>query len=141
MMFMEDSEYIAILDRAFSKAPELSEAKQDFSIPKVDSFVEGTKTIIRNITAIADTARRNIDEIARYLSRELAVPVNASEQRLVISGKFSNEELEKKINRYFELYVICKECGKPDTHLEIAGRGMFYLVCEACGARYGVKSY
>ncbi len=141
MMLMDNPEYVRLLDRAFEKAPELSEAKLDFSIPKLDSFVEGAKTIIRNIAAIADMARRQPSEFSKYLSRELAVPVNAEKDRLVISGKFSNEELEKKIVRYFELYVICRECRKPDTHLEVAGRGMFYLVCEACGARYGVKSY
>ncbi len=138
---MRDEEYTELLDRAFAKAPELSAATTDFSIPKVESFVEGARTIIKNIAAIADKARRSPQEIARYVSRELAVPVNAEEQRLVISGKFSNDELEKRIKRYFEVYVICRECGKPDTHLEAAGRGMFNLVCEACGARYGVKSY
>ena len=138
---MSDEEYSALLDRAFSKVPELSAANQDFVIPKVDSFIEGAKSIIKNIAAIADKARRGGDDIAKYISKELAVPVNVEDQRLIISGKFSGEDLDKKVHRYFELYVICRECGKPDTRLEIAGRGMFYLVCEACGARYGVKSY
>ncbi len=138
---MRDEEYSSLLDRAFSKMPELSAAKEDFVIPKADSITEGNKSIIRNIAAIAGRARRKEDEIAKYLSKELAVPVNVEEQRLIINGKFSADELSKKVWRYFELYVICRECGKPDTHLEAAGRGMFYIVCEACGARYGVKSY
>ncbi len=138
---MPDEEYLALLDRAFSKVPELSAASSDFIIPKADSFNEGNKSIIRNIAAISDKARRKPDEIAKYMSKELAVPVSVEDQRMIINGRFSADELDKKIHRYFEIYVICRECGKPDTHLESAGRGMFYLVCEACGARYGVKSY
>lgn len=137
---MED-EYLKLLDRAFEKAPELVTANIDFVIPKADSFIEGSKTIIKNIAVISDKARRNKSDIARYLSKELAASVNVDEQRLTISGKFSGDELDKRIRKYFETYVICKECGKPDTHLESSGRGMFQLVCEACGARYGVKSY
>ncbi len=138
---MSDEEYAKLLDRAFSKAHSTASESSDFVIPKVDAFVQGSKTQIRNIAAIADKARRDSKDIARYISKELGVPVNAEESRLVISGKFSNDDLDKRIKRYFETYVICKECHKPDTRLESASRGMFYLVCEACGSRYGVKNY
>ncbi|MCL4411477.1 translation initiation factor IF-2 subunit beta [Candidatus Marsarchaeota archaeon] len=138
---MGDEEYNALLDRAFSKLPSLAAEHSDFVIPTVDSIVQGAKTIIRNISAIADKARRNVGDISRYLSKELSVPVNMEEQRLVLNGRFSTDDLNARMKRYFEVYVICRECHKPDTHLEGASRGMFYLVCEACGARYGVKNY
>jgi translation initiation factor 2 subunit 2 len=133
-------EYIELLDRAFSKLPSLSTEKSDFVIPKADVLNEGVKTIVKNISQISDRARRKDVEIARYISKELSVPVNVVEQRLVVNGKFQSDEINRKILRYFELYVICKECKKPDTHLEDADKGM-YLVCEACGARYWTKSY
>lgn len=138
---MEDEEYIRLLDAAMAKLPHLNEANADFVIPPVDSLVQGSKTIVRNILAIADKARRNPADIAKYLSRELATPVGFEEQRLVINGKFDANELNKQIIKYFDRYVICRECHKPDTHLESAPRGMMYLVCEACGARYAVKNY
>ena len=141
MMDMSDEEYMKLLDRAFSNAHIAGSESSDFVIPKVDSMIQGAKTILRNINVIADKARRNPKEIARYISRELGVPVNMEDQRMMISGKFQTADLDKRIRRYFEVYVICKECHKPDTKLESAGRGMFYLVCEACGSRYGVKNY
>ena len=135
-----EDEYRSLLDSAFAKLPILSSEKTDFVIPKVEALAQGAKTIIRNIAAIADTARRKPEEVARYLSKELSAPANIDEQRLMISGKFTGEDLDRRIAKYFETYVICKECHKPDTHLENADRGM-YLVCEACGARYWVKNY
>ena len=138
---MADEEYAQLLDRAFSKMPKLTAESSDFKIPSVDIIVQGTKTIIRNLAAIADAARRSEGDITRYISKELAVPASAEEHRLMISGRFNTDDLNKRVQRYFETYVICKECHKPDSHLEQAGRGMFYFVCEACGARYGIKSY
>jgi translation initiation factor 2 subunit 2 len=138
---LSDEEYAKLLDRAFEKAPKLATDISDFKIPTVDALVQGNKTIIRNLSAIADKARRDPNEVARYMSKELAIPVNIEEGRLIVSGKFRSDDLNKRVQRYFEVYVICKECHKPDSHLEVAGRGMFYFVCEACGARYGIKSY
>lgn len=137
---MGNEEYLSLLDRAFSKLPNLTVEKSDFVIPKAEIINEGAKTIIRNIAQIADRARRDGSEISRYISKELSVPVNMIEQRLVINGKFQKEEIDRKILKYFESYVICKVCKKPDTHLESAEKGM-YLVCEACGSRYWTKSY
>jgi len=137
---LSEEEYQKLLDSAYSKLPNLSADKADFVIPIADVLVEGTKTIIRNIGVIADAARRSSSDIERYLGKEFSVPVNVKEQRMIINGRFPNEEVNRRIKKYFEMYVICKECKKPDTHLEQADKGM-YLICEACGARYWVKNY
>ncbi len=137
---MPDEQYVELLDRAFSKLPSLSAEKSDFVIPKAEVLSEGVKTIIRNIAQIADRARRSEEEISRYVSKELSVPVSVSEHRMIISGRFNPDDINRKVTRYFELYVICKECKKPDTKLVQAEKGL-YLVCEACGARYWIKSY
>jgi translation initiation factor 2 subunit 2 len=136
---LSEDEYVKLLDRAFSKLPNLTLDKTDFVIPDADVLNEGTKTIIRNMALISDRARRNGADIARYLGKEFSVPVNMEEQRLILNGKFPADEINRRIKRYFELYVICKECKKPDTRLENAEKGM-YLICEACGARYWVKN-
>ncbi len=138
---MTSEEYDKLLNRAFEKMPKLSAESSDFKVPPVDIIIQGTKTIIRNLSMLADRSRRSEADITRYLSKELAVPASAEEHRLIINGKFNADDLNKRIQRYFETYVICKECHKPDSHLEASGRGMFQFVCEACGARYGIKSY
>ncbi|MGC8568135.1 MAG: hypothetical protein ACP5RP_02980 [Candidatus Micrarchaeia archaeon] len=138
---MSDEEYYRLLDNAFSKLSTLSKENVDFVIPKPNVIVQGGKTDIRNISEIADKARKKPAEIARFLSKEFGVPALIDKQSLVLNGRFSEEDIEKKITRYFEIYVICRECHKPDTHLENAGHGLLYIVCEACGAKYSVKTY
>lgn len=134
-------EYNQLLDKAFAELPTLSVEKSDFQIPEPDSLVQGSKTILKNIDQIADKARRDKDEIARYLTKELAAPISMSEHSMEISARVQQQELAAKIRRFFETYVICKECHKPDTHIAGRERGYVTISCEACGARYTVKSY
>ncbi|MGB9732802.1 MAG: translation initiation factor IF-2 subunit beta [Candidatus Micrarchaeia archaeon] len=134
-------DYDSLLERAFAQLPKLSEEVSDFKIPLADSIIQGNKTIIRNFSQIADIARRDIKEFGRYISKELAAPASVEEGRLIISKRVSNEEINEKIKKYFNTYVICKECHKPDTRFENMERGFVTIVCEACGARYTVKYY
>jgi translation initiation factor 2 subunit 2 len=136
-----DSEYEKLLDRAFDKMPNLSAENVDFKIPVADSIIQGTKTVIKNFSQIVDVARRDKGEIAKYLTKELAAPVSIEEQRLIISAKVNPDALNAKIRKYFETYIICKECHKPDTAVVSTSRGFLTIVCEACGARYTIKHY
>lgn len=136
----QEKRYMQLLDRAFEKIGEPQVATNvDFKIPEVDSIIQGTKTIIRNFSQIADIARRKPEQIERFLIKELGTPANIQGQSLIISAKFQANVLNDKIKKYFNTYVICKECHKPDTHIEYSERGYTVLVCEACGARYTVK--
>ena len=133
--------YDELLDRAFTKLPTLSKENVDFRIPVIDSIIQGNKTVVRNITQIADVARRSKAEIIKYLTKELAAPIGVDDQMLVINAKVAQNILNAKITKYFETYVICKECHKPDTRVEGIERGYITTVCEACGARYTLKNY
>ena len=133
--------YDQLLDKAFAELPALSVENEDFQIPDADSLIQGSKTILKNIDQIADKARRDKEEIARYLTRELAAPVSLQEHAMEISARVQPQEMSAKIRRFFEVYVICKECHKPDTQIKGRERGYVTIGCEACGARYTVKSY
>ena len=133
-------DYEQLLDKAFKQLPTLSEEKIDFKIPDVDSLIQGNRTIIKNLGQIADVARRDRAEIAKYLAKELAAPVSLDGSVLNIMTKVQPSILNEKVRRYFELYIICKECHKPDTHIYGTDRGYTTIVCEACGARYTVKN-
>ncbi len=133
--------YDELLDRAFEMLPKLSAENVDFKIPVADSLIQGNKTLVKNISQMADTARRSKEEIARYLTKEIAAPISIDGQTLSIGAKIQPGELNEKIKRYFETYIVCKECHKPDTKVAETQRGYVVIVCEACGAIYTVKNY
>ncbi len=136
----QDSRYLQLLDRAFASLPSAAaSASTDFVVPTVDSLIQGSKTLIRNFSQIAGIARRKPELIAHFLVKELGTPASFDGQALVLSARFQPNVLNDKIRKYFETYVICKECHKPDTHIEETEHGYEVIVCEACGARYTVK--
>ncbi|MGQ9722509.1 MAG: translation initiation factor IF-2 subunit beta [Candidatus Jordarchaeum sp.] len=131
--------YERLLDRARQQVPpEVFESKR-FDIPKSVIFVEGNRTIIRNYRDIALALNRDPPHLMKFLMRELATAGVIEAQRAVFQGRFTSKTLDDLILRYTKIYVLCPECGKPDTHIEREHRFQF-LVCEACGAKASIKS-
>ncbi len=129
-----------MLERGYGSLPEKVFKTERFEVPVVDAFIQGTKTIIRNFDFISQKLRRKPEVIAKYVFRELAARGDFEGGRLVLHGKFSDRSLNERIQAFTKAYVVCKECGKPDTNLKDVERGVKQLVCEACGARASVKA-
>ncbi len=75
----------------------------------------------------------------KFLSRELAAPASIQAGKLVLVGKIGNEKINQKVEAYAREFVICKECGKPDTELVKQQRFLF-VRCSACGASHSVRA-
>ena len=135
---MDKNEYIQLLKRARSSLPEQVFEKSRFEIPKMDSFIEGNRTIVTNWRDIVKQIRRD-EHFAKLLAKELATSYTEEGGRLVFAGKFPKDSLSNQLTEYVIVYVFCHECKKPDTKLVKDGRTLI-MVCEACGARHAVKS-
>ena len=133
---MED--YEKLLDRARAALPEKTQTFERFETPAIDSFLQGSKTIIRNFDAILQKVRRPPAMLAKYFSRELAVPASVDGNKLVLNGKFYERNLRDKLQAFVDAAVVCKECKRPDTKIQ-EKEGLKTMVCEACGARAPVK--
>lgn len=136
---MDKNEYITLLKRARETLPETVFEKSRFQLPKLESFIEGNRTIITNWKEIALKIRRD-EHFAKLLARDLATSYSKDATgRLAFAGKFANVSLNKQLQDYVKAYVICNECSKPDTKLVRESRRLF-VVCEACGSRHSVKA-
>ena len=49
-----------------------------------------------------------------------------------------SKKIEEKIDNFVERYVLCTECGKPDTRLSKEDR-ITILQCDACGAHRPIR--
>ena len=132
-------DYLQLLKRAKEHLPEIQETKERFEIPKVTGHVQGNKTIINNFIVIVKAFGREQDKLLKYLQRELATPAVIDGQRLILGRKINSDFINKKIEQFARDFVLCKECGKPDTKLIKEDRFLF-LKCTACGARHPVKA-
>ncbi len=133
-------DYEQLLDSIYKKLPEKAKGTGErFEMPKFEFFTEGNKTIVKNFKVVTDKIRRDPAFLAKYLSKELAVPVEIAGDRLILQRKLTGDMVNKKLEEFVSKYVICKECNRPDTHIEELGHRVRELVCEACGARKAIR--
>ena len=95
-------------------------------------------TVIRNFIDVTDTLRRDPQHVLQFLLRELGTPGNIEGRRVILKSKVSPGHINDKIQTYTETFVICSECGRPDTKMVKEGRTLV-LECEACGAHRPVN--
>ncbi|KUO41086.1 MAG: translation initiation factor IF-2 subunit beta [Candidatus Hadarchaeum yellowstonense] len=135
---MMEEEYEKLLDRAIEQIPKTVFESSRFQIPEADVSIVGNRTLLRNFKAIAAAFNREPEHLMKYLLRELGAAGDIQGTQAVFQGKFSPATVQERIQRYAEEFVLCKECGKPDTRLEKRER-VYVLRCEACGARNPVR--
>lgn len=136
--------YEKLLDHAYSKigsSNKVETSKERFEIPKVEGHFEGKKTILTNFSSIASYLRRSPEHFQKFLLRELATPGQADAGRLILNNNVPSAKINQKIKEYADEFVICKECGKPDTEIvkDTQARATF-IHCLACGAKRSVRS-
>ncbi|MCC6027509.1 MAG: translation initiation factor IF-2 subunit beta [Archaeoglobus sp.] len=133
-------EYGKLLERALEVLSQRKIVRKErFEIPRVSVAKEGVRTILRNFSQIAKTLNRSEEHLYKYLVKSLGTAGMIDNGRLILQGKFTEEELQKEINEYVKAYVICRECNAPDTELIKEDRVQF-MRCMACGAKQPVKN-
>ena len=132
-------DYEALLKRGRERLPESALHVERFEVPKARGHIEGNKTVISNFNQIADILRRDQKHLLKYLLKELATPGELKPAGLVLGAKVSASKINEKLQQYADEFVICRECGKPDTVLQTEG-GFAFMKCQACGARKAVKA-
>lgn len=132
-------DYEQLLNEAYGKVKKPEGNGERFEIPKAEGHFEGKKTIITNFLQIASYLRRNPEHFQKFLLRELAVSGQRDGDRLSLNNNIPSSRINQKIEEYTKEFVLCNECGKPDTELSKEDRFAF-IKCLACGAKHSVRS-
>lgn len=130
----EKFDYQELLKRAKKELPDSLSSGERFQVPEPDIIVEGKSSVLRNFMDIVEKLRRDPDHLLQYLLRELGTPGTIEGRRVVFKSKVNGAQLTDRVREYTDTYVICSECGRPDTKLVKEGR-VHFLECEACGAK------
>lgn len=134
---MED--YEKLLNQAYEKVKKVEGAGERFEIPEIKGHFEGKKTILTNFFQIASHIRRNPEHFQKFLLKELATAGQKEGDKLILNNKIPSAKINSKIEQYVKEFVICKECGKPDTEIKKEDR-LNFLHCLACGAKHSIRS-
>ncbi len=130
--------YQDLLKRAKEALPHTEAAKDRFQVPKADVLLEGSTTVLRNFADICDVINRDPSQVFAYLLREIGTAGTMDDRRALFKGRIGATQIDERIDSYVEEYVLCSECGRPDTRIIKEDR-IAILECDACGARRPLK--
>ena len=130
--------YEKLLEDAYNKVKKIDSSSERFEIPKIEGHFEGKKTILTNFLQIASYIRRNPEHFQKFLLKELAASGQIEGERLVLNITVPSEKINQKIEQYAKEFVLCQECGKPDTEIIKEDR-LNQIHCLACGAKHPVS--
>jgi translation initiation factor 2 subunit 2 len=132
---MED--YEKLLETAYKDIKPVKSKIDRFEVPKIEGHIEGIRTILTNLKQIADYIRRDQNHLVKYLTKALATKATTKGDRVILTRKIPSKQINEKIQDYVKDFVLCKECGKPDTELLKQDR-INITHCLACGAKHSV---
>jgi translation initiation factor 2 subunit 2 len=83
--------------------------------------------------------RRDLDHFVKFLSKELATQITFKGDKAIFNRRLLPDQINDKVKAYVEEFVLCPQCGKPDTQL-LKEKGFLFLHCLACGAKHSVRA-
>ena len=127
-------DYDDMLDRAVEDTPDIDERGSRFEVPDPEVRPEGNVTVVENFQDLVDRLNREEADLLKYLQDELGTAAAIDESgRARLTGDFKQRRVAAAVEAYTDGYVICSECGLPDTRIVEQG-GADVLKCDACGA-------
>jgi translation initiation factor 2 subunit 2 len=128
-------DYEKMLDRGMEETPDIVGGSDRFDVPEPDIRQEGHSTVFENFQSVVDKLDRRESHLLKFLQNDLGTSANIDESdRARLTGEFDTDRMAEAVEAYIEQYVLCSECGLPDTNLE-REQGAEILQCDACGAQ------
>jgi translation initiation factor 2 subunit 2 len=133
-------DYDEMLDRGLEETPDIQGDSERFDVADPDVRQEGNVSVFENFQTVCSDLGREPDHVMKFLQDELGTSGHIDESgRARLTGSFDANRIGDALDEYAEEYVLCPECGLPDTRLD-REQGALILRCEACGARSPTNS-
>jgi len=124
-----------MLDRGIERTPDIDASSERFDVPEPEVRQEGHATVFENYRNVCGDLGRDERHLLKFLQNELGTSAQIDESdRARLTGEFNADRIRDAIELYTDRYVLCSECGLPDTNIE-REQGAEVLQCDACGAR------
>mgnify|MGYP000182648757 CR=1 FL=1 len=133
-------DYTSLLDRAMNQVPKHRVEQSRFKVPKAEVSIVGSRTIIHNFKELTNTLRREPRHLLRFILKQLATAGDIEGDLVILQGQFSRATINRLIDLYVRNYVICPVCKAPDTKI-VKEKRMWFLICEACGAKSSIRPF
>jgi translation initiation factor 5 len=101
---------------------------------KIEGKGNGIKTVIVNLSSVAQSLARPPAHVIKYFGFELGAQTNTNpnDDRWIINGAHDASKLQDYLDGFISKFVLCKKCKNPETDVHIKD-GNITLDCKACG--------
>jgi len=128
-------DYDEMLERGIEETPDIESSTGRFEVPDPEVRQEGHATVLENFQSVCRDLGREGSHLLGFLQDELGTSAHIDESgRARLTGEFSETRICDAVEAYTERYVLCSECGLPDTDID-REQGAEILQCAACGAQ------
>lgn len=106
---------------------------------KIEGKGNGIKTVVVNLSSVAQSLARPGAYLIKYFGFELGAQTNIDppDDRWIINGAHDSAKLQDYLDGFIQKFVLCKKCKNPETDVHIKD-GHITLDCKACGQRTDV---
>ena len=106
---------------------------------KIEGKGNGIKTVVVNLSSVAQSLARPGAHLIKYFGFELGAQTNIDppDDRWIINGAHDAPKLQDYLDGFINKFVLCKKCKNPETEVVIKD-GHIVLDCKACGQRTDV---
>jgi translation initiation factor 5 len=103
---------------------------------KIEGKGNGIKTVVVNLSSVANSLARPGAYLIKYFGFELGAQTNIDppDDRWIINGAHDAAKLQDYLDGFISKFVLCKKCKNPETDVHIKD-GRIMLDCKACGER------
>jgi translation initiation factor 5 len=101
---------------------------------KIEGKGNGIKTVVVNLSSVAQSLARPGAYLIKYFGFELGAQTNIDppDDRWIINGAHDAPKLQDYLDGFIQKFVLCKKCKNPETDVHIKD-GHILLDCKACG--------
>eukprot|EP00667_Euglena_gracilis_P014527 EG_transcript_15062 len=101
-------------------------------LTKVEGNGNGIKTVVCNIIEISQRLGRNVEYPMRFFAHELAATSKLKDDKWILTGLHTQENIQSCIFDFIKRFVLCKACRNPETVIRVDGKKNIFLDCKAC---------
>lgn len=122
---------------------DVTDAFYRYKMEKIQTKIEGKgngiKTVVVNLSSVAQSLARPGSYVIKYFGFELGAQTNIDppDDRWIINGAHDAPKLQDYLDGFINKFVLCKKCKNPETDVVIKD-GHIVLDCKACGQRTDV---
>ncbi|KAK4196544.1 putative eukaryotic translation initiation factor 5 [Triangularia verruculosa] len=122
---------------------DVSDAFYRYKMERIQTKIEGKgngiKTVVVNLSSVAQSLARPGSYLIKYFGFELGAQTNIdpADDRWIINGAHEASKLQELLDGFIARFVLCKKCKNPETDVQIKD-GHITLDCKACGQRTDV---